>query len=129
MPECLAEVLVVVVAGDGQDCAAAAEERLERRLQVTDGLTQRVRPGQLAEDVAGNQQDIDLFGQTVFGDTFDAVVVEVDEEQPTRGELTVPEPAVEARVVGPAELPLGQPVKARLAGADVRSRTVEFTLE
>jgi exoribonuclease R len=63
------------------------------------------------------------------GDTFDAVVVEVDEDQPTRGELTVPDPAVEARVVGSSDLPLGQAVKARLAQADVRSRKVEFELE
>ncbi|MFL6003571.1 MAG: RNB domain-containing ribonuclease, partial [Nocardioides sp.] len=63
------------------------------------------------------------------GDTFDAVVVEVEEDQPTRGELTVPDPAVEARVVGSSDLPLGQAVKARLARADVDSRTVEFELE
>jgi exoribonuclease R len=63
------------------------------------------------------------------GDTFDAVVVEVDEDEPTRGELTVPDPAVEARVVGSGDLPLGKSVKARLAEADVRSRTVEFGLE
>jgi exoribonuclease R len=63
------------------------------------------------------------------GDTFDAVVVEVDEDAPTRGELTVPDPAVEARVVGSADLPLGQAVKVRLAEADVQSRTVEFELD
>jgi exoribonuclease R len=63
------------------------------------------------------------------GDTFDAVVVEVDEKQPTHGELTVPDPAVEARVIGSSDLPLGQAIKARLAQADVRSRTVEFELE
>ena len=63
------------------------------------------------------------------GDTFDAVVVEVDEDQPTRGDLTVPDPAVEARVVGSTDLPLGQAVKARLAQADVRSRKVKFELE
>ena len=34
------------------------------------------------------------------GDTFDAVVVEVEDDDATRGELTVPDPAIEARVVG-----------------------------
>ena len=63
------------------------------------------------------------------GDTFDAVVVEVDEDQPTRGALTVPDPAGEARVVGSSDLPVGQAVKARLAQADVRARKVEFELE
>ena len=63
------------------------------------------------------------------GDTFDAVVVEVAEDDPTRGELTVPDPAVEARVVGSSDLPLGRAVKARLAKADVEARAVEFELE
>jgi exoribonuclease R len=63
------------------------------------------------------------------GDTFDAVVVEVDEEDPTRGELTVPDPAVEAGVVGSSDLPLGQAVKVRLASVDVQARSVEFELE
>lgn len=62
------------------------------------------------------------------GDTFDAVVVEVDEDDGTRGELTVPDPAVEARVVGSGGLPLGQAVEARLARADVATRSVEFEL-
>jgi exoribonuclease R len=63
------------------------------------------------------------------GDSFDAVVVEVAEDDPTRGELTVPDPAVEARVVGSADLPLGQAVKAKLTKADVESRSVEFAVE
>jgi hypothetical protein len=56
-------------------------------------------------------------------------VVEVDERDPTRGELTVPEPAIEARVVSGSDLPLGQAVKVRLSEADVRARKVEFELE
>ncbi len=63
------------------------------------------------------------------GETFDAVVVEVEDDDPTRGELTVPDPAVEARVIGSADLPLGRAVKVRLAEADVQSRTVQFELE
>ena len=62
------------------------------------------------------------------GDVFDAVVVDVDEEDPRRGEVAVREPAVEARVSAPSELPLGQPVKVRLTKADVASRTVQFEL-
>jgi len=63
------------------------------------------------------------------GDTFDAVVVEVEDDDATRGELTVPDPAVEARVVGSSDLPLGQAVKVKLAKADVEARSVEFELE
>ena len=62
------------------------------------------------------------------GDTFDAVVVEVEDEDATHGELTVPEPAIEARVVGSSDLPLGQAVKVRLAKADVGARSVEFEM-
>ena len=62
------------------------------------------------------------------GDTFDAVVVEVEDDDATHGELTVPEPAIEARVVGSSDLPLGQAVKVRLAKADVGARSVEFEL-
>ncbi|MGH3335351.1 MAG: RNB domain-containing ribonuclease, partial [Nocardioides sp.] len=51
------------------------------------------------------------------------------EDDPTRGELTVPDPAVEARVIGSSDLPLGQAVKARLAKADLEARSVEFELE
>ncbi|HET6693991.1 MAG TPA: RNB domain-containing ribonuclease [Pedococcus sp.] len=62
------------------------------------------------------------------GDTFDAVVVEVEDDDATHGELTVHEPAIEARVVGSSDLPLGQAVKVRLAKADVGARSVEFEL-
>ncbi|MGH3361437.1 MAG: RNB domain-containing ribonuclease [Nocardioides sp.] len=62
------------------------------------------------------------------GDVFDAVVVEVDEEDPKRGEVTLQDPAVEAPVSGPSNLPLGQAVKVRLTKADVLSRTVAFEL-
>lgn len=62
------------------------------------------------------------------GDTFDAVVVEVEDDDATHGELTVPEPAIEARVVGSSDLPLGQAVKVRLAKADVGARSVEFEM-
>ncbi len=63
------------------------------------------------------------------GDTFDAVVVEVEDDDGTRGELTVPDPAIEARVVSNSDLPLGRAVMVRLAKADVEARAVEFELE
>ena len=63
------------------------------------------------------------------GDIFDAVVVEVDEDDPTRGEITVADPAIEARVVSGVDLPLGRSVKVRLAEADVGARRVQFELD
>jgi exoribonuclease R len=63
------------------------------------------------------------------GESFDAVVVDVDEKEPTRGTVTVAEPAVEARVVSASDIPLGTEVRVRLTTADIAQRKVEFTLE
>jgi exoribonuclease R len=63
------------------------------------------------------------------GESFAAVVVEVDEREPTRGIVTVADPAVEAPVVSPTDVPLGTEVRVRLTTADVAQRKVEFTLE
>jgi exoribonuclease R len=62
------------------------------------------------------------------GETFPGVVVELDERDEGRGTVTIKEPAVEARVTGPAPLPLGSDVGVRLTKADVGTRTVEFEL-
>ena len=62
------------------------------------------------------------------GETFDAVVVQVDEKDPTRGDVVIQDPAVEAPISSASALPLGSEVKARLVEADVRSRTVRFEL-
>jgi exoribonuclease R len=63
------------------------------------------------------------------GESFAAVVVEVNEKDPTRGVVTVADPAVEAPVVSASGIPLGIDVRARLTTADVEHRKVEFTLE
>ena len=63
------------------------------------------------------------------GESFAAVVVEVNEKDPTRGVVTVADPAVEAPVTSASDIPLGIDVRARLTTADVEHRKVEFTLE
>ena len=63
------------------------------------------------------------------GESFEAVVVEVNEKDPTRGIVTVAEPAVEAPVVSASDVPLGTDVRVRLTTADLEHRKVEFTLE
>ncbi len=60
-----------------------------------------------------------------LGRTFAGVVVQVNEDDPDHGDLVIEEPAIEARVSG-AGLALGSEVEARLAEADVRTRTVRF---
>jgi exoribonuclease R len=62
------------------------------------------------------------------GETFDAVVVDVDDKDDRHGDLTVQEPAIEARVASERPLPLGEPVKVTLSVADPSTRKVEFTL-
>jgi exoribonuclease R len=62
------------------------------------------------------------------GDTFRGVVVAVDQDDPRRGDVVVQEPAIEAAVTGPGELPLGSEVTVRLAEADPATRTVRFEL-
>jgi exoribonuclease R len=63
------------------------------------------------------------------GESFEAVVVDVDEREPTRGTVTVEEPAVEAPVTSATDVPLGTEVRVRLTTADVERRKVEFTLQ
>ncbi len=62
------------------------------------------------------------------GETFTAVVVEVDEEDPARGDVTIQDPAIEAHVSGSSDLPLGEEVQVRLVQADPTSRSVSFEL-
>ncbi len=65
------------------------------------------------------------------GESFTGVVVDVDEEKPTRGVVSIPDPAVEDRVISGSgsPLPLGTETQVRLTTADVGSRQVEFTLD
>jgi exoribonuclease R len=62
------------------------------------------------------------------GEEFEAVVVSVNEKDPTHGVAMVKGPGVEAPVVGASELPLGTDVTVRLATANVATRKVEFRL-
>jgi exoribonuclease R len=62
------------------------------------------------------------------GETFDAVVTEVDDKDAARGRITIQDPAVEARVSSGSGLPLGSEVRVRLAQADVASRSVVFEI-
>jgi exoribonuclease R len=66
--------------------------------------------------------------QRRVGDVFDAVVVEVDPRDERRGEITIQEPAVEAKVTSDAPLPLGAEVRVRLTHADLSGRKVAFEL-
>ncbi|MDT0203340.1 RNB domain-containing ribonuclease [Nocardioides sp. AE5] len=63
-----------------------------------------------------------------LGEKFEAVVIEVDEKDPTRGDITIEEPAIEARVRSDAPVPVGERVQVTLDSADIGSRSISFTL-
>jgi exoribonuclease R len=63
------------------------------------------------------------------GETFTGVVVELEDDDKSVGVVTLEDPAIEARVTGSGELPLGEQVQVRLTTADVESRKVEFRVE
>lgn len=62
------------------------------------------------------------------GESFEAVVVDVDDKDERRGDITIQEPAVEGRVTAEGPLPLGTDVRVELVTADVATRKVEFRL-
>ncbi|MFF3287309.1 RNB domain-containing ribonuclease [Streptomyces sp. NPDC003023] len=62
-----------------------------------------------------------------IGETFDAVVVDVKENDPSAGTVHLEDPAVVARVDGGETLPLGERLRVRLAEADPGRVKVRFT--
>ncbi|NYG55603.1 ribonuclease catalytic domain-containing protein [Nocardioides perillae] len=60
------------------------------------------------------------------GAELQAVVVEVDDDDPRRGEVRLVDPAVEARVRGAQPLPLGEEVRVRVVSVDVVGGRVEL---
>ena len=62
------------------------------------------------------------------GERFAGVIVDAEDDDQTRGTVTVSEPAVEAPVRGSGELPVGEDVTVELVAADVAERKVEFRL-
>lgn len=88
------------------------------------------RSGQLASRY--EKAVLNLVEATVLrphaGETFDGVVVAVDEDDDSSGDVVVQDPPTEAAVEGAASLPLGSPVRVRLAEADPDTRTVRFEL-
>lgn len=62
------------------------------------------------------------------GETFAAVVVELDHDDEHKGDIVIQEPAIEARVTAKGALPLGESVRVTLAEADPKQRLVRFTV-
>ncbi|GII31368.1 RNB domain-containing ribonuclease [Planotetraspora mira] len=114
------EVCVAVAAGE------PVPERVQEALAVL--------PEQMS--VAGRRANgveracVDLVEAAVLrrrlGESFDAVVIDVDEGRPG-GQVQVTDPAVVARCDGD-DLPLGERVRVRLTRADPATREVRFAL-
>lgn len=62
------------------------------------------------------------------GERFTASVTDVDEKNPARGDITIADPAIEAKVQGDRPLPLGEEVTVVLTTADPATRSIAFEL-
>ena len=114
------EVCIAVCAGE--DVPTWVRRRCPT-LPADDGGVEQARPAVRGRD------HLDRRGGRArshsVGETFDAVVVEVDEHD-GGGTIQLTEPAVTAHCKG--DLPLGERVRVRLTLADVAKRQVRFEL-
>ena len=62
------------------------------------------------------------------GRTFSGVVVQVDRDDETKGDVLIQEPAIEGTVTGSEKLPLGADVQVKLVEASVEKRSVQFAV-
>ena len=116
------EVCVALCAGtDVPDWVRSALPALPGELQRSGRVASAYERGVLDLVEAGVLRDR-------VGQEMDAVVVDVQEERPSRGRVVVAGPAVEAPVEADegTTLPLGQDLRVRLVEADVAERRVLF---
>ncbi len=95
--------------------------------EVPDTMRDSGRRANQYENAVINLAEAHVLADRV-GESFAAVVVELDEKDDSHGDVTVQDPAIEAPVDGPGRLPLGEDVQVTLAKADVHTRSVGFTL-
>ncbi len=118
------EIAVALTAG--HDVPGWVGERLEELPATMQASTRRAN--------AYERGVLDLVEAALLedrvGEEFAAMVVSTERKDPSRGEVVLDEPAVEARArtADGGPLPLGTAVRVRLARADVEARKVEFVL-
>ncbi|GAA1449792.1 RNB domain-containing ribonuclease [Mycobacterium cookii] len=95
--------------------------------ELPDTMRESGRRANQYENAIVNLCEAELLHDRV-GERFAAVVVEVDEKDATKGDITIEDPAIEASVRGERDLPLGEEVTVELVQADPASRSVEFRL-
>ncbi len=94
---------------------------------LPDTMTASGRRANQYENAVVNLCEAELLHDRV-GESFSAVVVDLDEKDRTTGDVTIQDPAIEATVTSSQDLPLGEEVTVELAQADPKTRTVEFRL-
>ena len=100
---------------------------LEQLPGLPDTLRQSAQRGNRYESAVLDLVE-SLLLQHRLGETFPGVVVELEDDDRSRGTVTVEEPAIEATLTGSSELPLGERVTVTLAEADPARRSVTFAL-
>jgi exoribonuclease R len=98
---------------------------LEKLHVLPETMSESGRLARQYENAVLNLVEAEVLASRV-GEEFAGVVVEVDDEDDSRGEVTIADPAVEAKVVGSGPLPVGSAVRVTLAVADPVERKVEF---
>ena len=114
------EVCVAVCAGQPVPAwALAALPGLPATMQESDRLAHRFE-----------RAVIDLIEAVTLapriGESFAAAIIEVRQDDSRQGVVMLRDPAIEGRVTGTADLPLGENVKVTLVEADPSQRTTRF---
>ncbi|NYE38533.1 VacB/RNase II family 3'-5' exoribonuclease [Nocardioides cavernae] len=116
------EICVALCAGD-----EVPDWVLAALAELPDTMTRSGRRANQYENAVVNLCEAELLHDRV-GESFTAVVVDLEEKDRRRGDVTIQDPAIEASVTGDDELPLGEEVTVELVHADPGTRTVEFRL-
>ena len=95
--------------------------------ELPDTMTSSGRRANQYENAVVDLCEAELLHDRV-GQTFSAVVVDIDEKDKLLGDITIQDPAIEATVTGQTALHLGEQVSVELVQADPASRSVEFRL-
>jgi exoribonuclease R len=111
-------------------CADSAVPRwvLDALHEVPALLTAAQRRSAAVERAVLNAVEAAILSDRV-GQSFAAVVVDVDDRDPLRGVVVLSDLAVQAAVRGGQPLPLGHAVTVRLTEADAAARRVAFEIE
>ncbi|GAA0603053.1 RNB domain-containing ribonuclease [Streptomyces crystallinus] len=110
--------------------AVAAADVPEWVLAALDALPKEMAEGTRRANTV-ERECVDLVEAALLkdrvGDVFDAMVVDIKDDEPATGTVHLTDPAVVAPVRGSAPLPLGEPLRVRLTQADPGTAKVEFS--